>query len=456
MSLAAISNVLGVIILDEQGNVVIFDPFPRNASIVSKIFLDVKLGTANDHTREIVGSIVARLEDRFPSAPIEVDDAFLMKLFSSQGKRQVLFTPDNQEITRFRTGLEGNLKKIDDKLTFDEFHALNREVNLEMTRLQIKTVSEQNDKLIMQAVNAIDDLNKSTNIFAERAREWYGFHFPELTDQLIADHEFFLELIKEIGLRDQFTSETITEIRPVQEKTLELVMKRARESMGGYFGPHDITTLQTFARAILELYRARDEIETYVESQMEQTCPNLSAIVGPLIGARLICLAGGLEALAKKPSSTIQVLGAEKALFRAIRTKGEPPKHGVIFQAKAVRNAQFWQRGKVARLLAGKISIAVKVDQVSKRYIADDLLKDIDKKISEIDRKYPDKPIQKKKARPDNRGPHGRPYPPGRDRPHYPGKPASRRDFKQGPPSRYPKKRDDGKYQRPYNPKKQR
>ncbi len=138
----------------------------------------------------------------------------------------------------------------------------------------------------MQAVNAIDDLNKSTNIFAERAREWYGFHFPELTDQLIADHEFFLELIKEIGLRDQFTSETITEIRPVQEKTLELVMKRARESMGGYFGPHDITTLQTFARAILELYRARDEIETYVESQMEQTCPNLSAIVGPLIGAR--------------------------------------------------------------------------------------------------------------------------------------------------------------------------
>nr|MDO8116918.1 hypothetical protein [Candidatus Sigynarchaeota archaeon] len=350
MSLAAVSNVLGINIIDEQGNVVIFSPFPRNASLVSKILSDVKFGLKNDQATGIATNLMSELGEKYPAVPIEVDDTFLQRLFVSQNY-PVLFNPDSKRIRAFRENLDGNVKKIDATVTLEEFHALNREVNLEMTRLQIKTVSEQNDRLIMQGVNAIDDLNKSTNIFAERIREWYGFHFPELTDQLIADHEFFLEIIRDVGLREHFTIEKITGIRPVQDKTLDLVMKRARESMGGYFSPYDISVLQMFARAVIDLYKARDEIETYVESLMEQTCPNLSAIVGPLIGARLICLAGGLEALAKKPSSTIQVLGAEKALFRAIRTKGEPPKHGVIFQAKAVRNAEFWQRGKVARLL---------------------------------------------------------------------------------------------------------
>jgi nucleolar protein 56 len=101
----------------------------------------------------------------------------------------------------------------------------------------------------------------------------------------------------------------------VQEKTIEILVNRAKESMGGNFSPFDIKTVQAFASCVLDLYKARVKIENYVESLMEQTCPNLSVIVGALLGARLICLAGGLESLAKKPSSTIQVLGAEKALF---------------------------------------------------------------------------------------------------------------------------------------------
>ena len=395
--LQVFSCACGVFLADESGNIVQQHAFPRDAESVSRIMLDLKNAASNAIIDELLAKILDYIKANVTSSDIvEIEDEFLYQYMQGRVNARLFLVKSSKAGSLFRSDVQASLAKLKDSWTLENFLPFNRAVNLELTKLQIKSVSEQNDRLIMQAVNSIDDINKSTNIFSERIREWYGFHFPELTDQLIADHEFFLEIINAIGTRGEFTPERIKALRPVNDKTIEIMVKRAKESMGGEFSPYDIKTVQAFAKSVLDLYKTRVEIENYVESLMEQTCPNLSAIVGPLLGARLICLAGGLEPLAKKPSSTIQVLGAEKALFRAIKTHGEPPKHGILFQAKEVRTAPFWQRGKIARLMAGKISIAVRVDQVSKRYIADELIIDISKKIAEIQRKYPEKPAQKK------------------------------------------------------------
>jgi nucleolar protein 56 len=113
-----------------------------------------------------------------------------------------------------------------------------------------------------------------------------------------------------------------------------------------------------------------------------------------MIGARLLSLAGGLEELSRLPASTVQVLGAEKALFRALKTGANPPKHGIIFQHPLIHRASWWQRGKVARVLAGKLSIATRIDAYSGEYQADELKYTLDKRIEDIKKKYP-KPTRK-------------------------------------------------------------
>ncbi len=146
---------------------------------------------------------------------------------------------------------------------------------------------------------------------------------------------------------------------------------------------------------------------------MKEVAPNITALVGPLLGARLLSLAGGLDELARLPASTIQVLGAEKALFRALRTGGKPPKHGVIFQYPDIHRSPRWQRGKIARALAAKLAIAAKVDAFTGRYIGDVLVQQLRKRIEEIKKLYAKPPVRKKRveeraAPPRRRGPRRR------------------------------------------------
>ena len=144
---------------------------------------------------------------------------------------------------------------------------------------------------------------------------------------------------------------------------------------------------------------------------MEEVAPNIKALAGTLLGARLIALGGRLENLAKKPASTVQVLGAEKALFRSIRTGTHPPKHGIIFQHTMIHESKQWQRGKIARVLAGKLAIASRIDAYGGRYMGDKLIEDLEKRVKEIKEKY-EKPqirksthtISKRKARRKKRG----------------------------------------------------
>ena len=126
------------------------------------------------------------------------------------------------------------------------------------------------------------------------------------------------------------------------------------------------------------------KMEKQIEEEMKIVAPNISNIIGPLIGARLISFAGGLQRLATFPASTVQILGAEKALFRFKKEGGRPPKHGVIFQHTTINGAPRKIRGRLSRVYANKISIAAKADFFTKRDIAKDLKKELEENIKKI------------------------------------------------------------------------
>ncbi|HIE13735.1 TPA: C/D box methylation guide ribonucleoprotein complex aNOP56 subunit, partial [Candidatus Bathyarchaeota archaeon] len=221
--------------------------------------------------------------------------------------------------------------------------------------------------------------------------------FPEL-NRLLDRHETYARLVNDLRERKNFTFEKLLEEGLPKTKALR-VFVAAQASMGTDLSETDIKLLTEFSEYILELYRLRDSLDQYLDDLMSNVAPNIHAITGATLGARLISLAGGLDNLAKMPASTIQVLGAEKALFRALKTGSRPPKHGVIFQHHFIHEAKRWQRGKIARLLAGKIAIAARIDAYSGKYIGDSLQRDLEKRLSEIKEKYQKPKIKEQKAR---------------------------------------------------------
>ena len=269
---------------------------------------------------------------------------------------------------------------------------------LEYTRRKLKGAAEKRDMLAAQAIRAIDDIDKTVNLFVARLREWYSLHFPELND-LVREHEDYVKIVAELGHRSNITPEALERLGFSREKA-ERIAEAARNSIGADLSEFDIEAVQTLARIALDMYKLRRQLTQYIDQIMKEVAPNITALVGPLLGARLISLAGGLEKLARMPASTIQVLGAEKALFRALRTGGKPPKHGIIFQYPHIHRSPKWQRGKIARALAAKLAIAAKVDAFSGRYIGDQLREQLEKRIQEIKRIYakPPKPKEREKA----------------------------------------------------------
>jgi nucleolar protein 56 len=237
-----------------------------------------------------------------------------------------------------------------------------------------------------------------------RVREWYGIHFPEL-DRLLEKHETYARLVVDLGNKDNFTVEEL-EKEDVPKSKSEAIAKVAEKSMGADLSGADMKQIQSLCKDILDLYKLRGGLETYLDQTMEEVAPNMKCMVGSLLGARLIAVSGGLMNLAKRPASTIQVLGAEKALFRSLKTGTRPPKHGLIFQHTLLHDAKKWQRGKIARALAGKLAIAARADAFGRRSIGEELKADMEKRIDEIHQKYeqppplpPPKPRQERPPR---------------------------------------------------------
>src|SRR6059058_2343642 len=226
---------------------------------------------------------------------------------------------------------------------------------------------------LRQAVGALDELQAEENVLVERLREWYGLHFPELAPVL--DTGTYVELVAMHGRRERM---------PIDH----------RESVGADLGEREEAELKALAGLAKLVADQRRAVESYVERSVRDLAPNVSELAGPIIAARLVTLAGGVEELARAPAGTVQLLGAERALFRHLRTGSRPPKHSVLFQHPLVHRAPRWQRGALARMLAGRISMAARADAYTKRHIAPDLLRDLDASVEEIRRRKAEPPVR--------------------------------------------------------------
>ncbi|MEM4430607.1 MAG: C/D box methylation guide ribonucleoprotein complex aNOP56 subunit, partial [Thermofilaceae archaeon] len=292
--------------------------------------------------------------------------------------------PNNAVTRRFRERLTEYLTEFRlDKATYSE---LVYKVSIALTRRKVKKAAEKRDLFIAQAISALDDINKTLNLFASRVREWYGLHFPEL-DELLEEHEDYVKLVSRIGSRERMRYEDLVKLGFKQD-VAKKVIDSARASMGADLTDFDLNAIRLLSDVTLELFEIRRKLEKYIDEAMMEVAPNIRGLVGSLLGARLIALAGGLQKLATLPASTIQVLGAEKALFRALRTGGKPPKHGVIFQYPSIHRSPKWQRGKIARALAAKLAIAARIDAFTGEYKADELRDQLEKRIQEIKTLY--------------------------------------------------------------------
>ena len=250
---------------------------------------------------------------------------------------------------------------------------------------QIKKSSQEEDKLLIQAINSVDDIDESISKLVERIRDWYTIYFPEM--DTISNNETYVKLIAESENRED-----------ILENFKEHFNEEIDYSSGADIEENDLIMLKSFAESIYSLQKSRRELETYIDSKMEEIAPNLRDLVGATLGAKLIAHIGSIKRLATYPASVIQIMGAEKAIFRHLKTGERPPKHGLIFQHPSVRGAKWWNRGKVARNLALKITLAVRKDVFSGEYdpsIAEDYLN----KVEQIEKENPfPKKTSKKRA----------------------------------------------------------
>lgn len=238
-----------------------------------------------------------------------------------------------------------------------------RKMNLMITRSDIKNAVKK-DTYIIQAVQAIKETDKAINILGKKVREWYALYNPEFEHEFNHSEKFFEKIVKN------------------DKKTLLKEMS-VTVSMGADLEEEDINIILEFAKKVQGLFTFRKENEKYLENVMSEVCPNVQAVAGTLIGAKLIALAGSLEKLVRYPASTLQLLGAETALFRHMRNKKiKPPKYGVLHEHPLIQKARRKDHGKIARAIADKISIAAKLDFFRGTYMGDTLKKGLEEKFS--------------------------------------------------------------------------
>lgn len=289
----------------------------------------------------------------------------LKKNFLAMEKGEVLDTEKKFE-EKFKSIInlrkdpdEKSLVKVFERLA--EFNPAMYQNNLFLTRQQIRDSVTQ-DQLIIQAASSVEELNKSINLLSKRMREWYSYELPEVEDK-IEDHNHLAELITRKAKQDL-----------VREFDI-------KNSMGADFAKHDADAISGFAKVIQELVLEKEKKEHYLELQMKKECPNITEVAGYLIGAKLLTIAGSLRSLVMMPSSTIQLLGAEKALFRhMINKSSKPPKHGLIHEHIILQRAKREDRGKVARALADKILLAAKIDYFKGEFIGTKLRAELEAK----------------------------------------------------------------------------
>ena len=393
MSVYLTLTVFGVFILDDEGKVTSKHLFYPDAAKAS-----TNLMAVNDET--VTDTIESSLKE-LEGADIIVEDAMFARALSKIKNLKVRVEEGNAP-RWFRDSQDDYLTEQGIVASREEVTTFRREVSILLAKSKVSAASEEKDLLIKNAIDAVDEIDKSINVLIMRLREWYSLHHPSL-NRLVEDQELFAKILSACTGKANINKDSLESVGTPDTIT-EQVVKALTGDIGAELQDSDLAVITSLAKSVNGLYQMRNELEVYISSMMETVAPNLAALAGPMIGARLISLAGSLKELARKPSSTIQVFGAEKALFRSLKTGADPPKHGIIYRVPEVNTAPFWQRGKIARSLAGKLSIAARIDAYSDRDTGSSLREQFISRLEEIRRQNPEAPPPKpQKPRPEQR-----------------------------------------------------
>ncbi|CAI9113095.1 OLC1v1013633C1 [Oldenlandia corymbosa var. corymbosa] len=269
----------------------------------------------------------------------------------------------NEFVNELLRGVRLHFDKFIENLKSGDLEKAQLGLGHSYSRAKVKFNVNRVDNMVIQAIFLLDTLDKDVNSFSMRVREWYSWHFPELV-KVINDNYLYAKVAKFIEDKSQLSEEQIPELTDIvgdEDKAKEIV-EAAKASMGQDLSPIDLINVKQFAQRVIDLAEYRKTLYDYLVAKMNDIAPNLAALIGEVVGARLISHAGSLTNLAKCPSSTLQILGAEKALFRALKTRGNTPKYGLIFHSSFIGRASARNKGRMARYLANKCSIASRID----------------------------------------------------------------------------------------------
>ncbi|EOR01936.1 hypothetical protein E3P92_02270 [Wallemia ichthyophaga] len=276
-------------------------------------------------------------------------------------KLNINVVSDSTTVDLFR-GVRQQLPHLLNGIEQHDMDTMSLGLSHSLSRFKLRFSPDKVDVMVIQAIALLDDLDKELNIYAMRVKEWYGWHFPEMA-KIISDNIAYAKIIKLAGFRTNIPSTDLSSLLP--EDLEQAIKVAANISMGTEISDTDIEHILSLSEQVISIAAYRQELYDYLRNRMNAIAPNLTALVGELVGARLISHAGSLTTLAKYPASTVQILGAEKALFRALKTKHDTPKYGLIYHASLVGSAPQKLKGKMARMVATKTSLSSRLDALA-------------------------------------------------------------------------------------------
>ncbi|XP_041368368.1 nucleolar protein 56-like [Gigantopelta aegis] len=335
-----------------------FSPFKSGTNALDNIN-SISEGLLHDDLRIFLKDNVPKGSKKH-KVVLGIADSKIASSISEELGISCLHTGVVPEITRgIRTHFHSLVKGLTDKSASKAQLGLGHSYSRSKVKFNVNRV----DNMIIQSISLLDQLDKDVNTFSMRIREWYSYHFPELM-KIITDNYTYARVAKIIKNRKELTEDKVESLEEIvmDSAKVQAIVDAARSSMGMDISPIDLVNIDMFATRVIALTDYRMKLSVYLRSKMHAVAPNLSELIGEQVGARLIAHAGSLTSLAKYPASTVQILGAEKALFRALKTRGNTPKYGLIFHSSFIGRAGAKNKGRISRYLANKCSIASRID----------------------------------------------------------------------------------------------
>ncbi|KAI9368296.1 hypothetical protein BJX61DRAFT_230521 [Aspergillus egyptiacus] len=343
-----------------------FLPFENNKQALSEIN-DISEGVASE-------TLVSFLEMNLPkpSKKKNIVLGLADKTLAASIKSSFSFvdceTGDTSEVVQdMLRGIRLHASKLLKQLREGDMDTAQLGLGHAYSRAKVKFSVQRDDNHIIQAIAILDQLDKAINTFSMRVREWYSWHFPELI-KIVSDNQRYAQIALLVRDKKTLTEDKLHDIAAIvedDEAVAQSVIDAAKHSMGQDISESDMENVISFAQRVVSLSKYRKSLHAYLVSKMSVVAPNLAALIGEIVGARLISHAGSLTNLSKYPASTVQILGAEKALFRALKTKGNTPKYGLLYHSSFIGRAGPKNKGRISRFLANKCSIASRIDNFS-------------------------------------------------------------------------------------------